>query len=1005
MEKTEVLEKGVRVCGKYRIVQHVGSGAFGDVYEAYDGELGRSCALKIFRRDVAGVDQGQFEELRERWGKEAQIGAQFTEEEVVTVFQIHGQDEKEGPLILAMEYAGGGDLWDLIKEARESGKSIPIERSISIALNIAKGLSALHKKGVVHRDLSPKNILFDREGKKAKVADFGLAQLPPSDSGSMPSVLSRQHAQPGTPGFRTPEHDDPNVVYLPCASDVYQLGLLWFMMLTLKPYHEVKGSRVSEWRKDVPPKIDGLVLELLQEDRSKRPRDGEEVVKRILDACGESEKEKQPRRPVLQLPKLGRKREGLDAAPPDSEEELVEVPEGARRSPRTLAEALGPANNEHRSLLERVDQRVRDQIPEWVDRFLYDAEGGFPHWLTGKRPAAWLNSFFTHVDTDLAVSGVRSKMLYDDPAWFSELVTRFDAGIARVFILHGNIHDYVFHPNLGYLPLEQFLLEQFQERDEVYQYSLTRGLRRRSQSGAMETAESDASTPDSENLWLRIRRDLEQLDQIVRSPTINGTVILIEYLNKLFPAQARDLEREFFLEMILRWAISPEVLSSRNQIIMTTPTIEDVHQDLRDSYNKIDLLELPRPDHAARRKFLVALYAGHNCGLPLPGGGRGKESDVPITFGEGFSKTATVAIEELTNISSGLNRMGLQDLFLRSRLESSGQVTRDFVVRHKKDLLATESAGLLEVVEPRFGFEQVGGLKLIRNRLEAICAALQSSDELVRRTIPMGILFLGPPGTGKTLVAEALAQESGLNFVKLGNIRAMWLGQSERNLATALNLIASMEPVIVFVDEIDQSEGRRSEGGDSGVGGRIFSKLLEFMSNSDHRGRVLWIAASNKPQEIDAAMKRAGRFDLKLPFFMPEEQDRRHIFRVILDGKGIPFDPQLDFQSLAKATPFFSGAEIELVVNEALRVAIERAGGNQARVEAQDIFVVLNNYRRLLSEEELKQLERGILERDIPFKEFWPSWYRDEMDDEGIEAEYEDRADLDGAEQAAADAV
>jgi len=199
-----------------------------------------------------------------------------------------------------------------------------------------------------------------------------------------------------------------------------------------------------------------------------------------------------------------------------------------------------------------------------------------------------------------------------------------------------------------------------------------------------------------------------------------------------------------------------------------------------------------------------------------------------------------------------------------------------------------------------------------------------------RPTTPAGVLFLGPPGTGKTLLAEGLAHESSVNFVKLGNFRDQFVGQSERNLSRALSIIRAMTPVIVFMDELDQSEGRRSEGNlDSGVGSRVFAQMLAVMSDSSLRGKVVWIAASNRPDLIDDAMRRPGRFDDKIPFLMPTEAERASIFEAVLRSKARngekslhQLDPhQLDLHQLAANSKGYSGAEIEVIINRAVRRA------------------------------------------------------------------------------------
>jgi serine/threonine protein kinase/AAA+ superfamily predicted ATPase len=965
----------------------VGEGSFGQVYRAYDLNTKSYRALKIYLRDASGV---AFDEYRLRCRQEGEIASKISDHaHLVVIYDIIDEPEDNPEyVVLVMEYIDGGSLEDRLKAAREQEQPMSIPETVLTGLGIAQGLAELHRLQIVHTDLSPRNILLAADG-VPKITDLGQAQW--RFSVKMATQLTKgQMCHPGTPGYRSPEHDSPDP--LPFDADVYCLGLLWFEMLTNRQYHlEAPGTSPALYRPDTPEWLEGLVNSMLQQNRRKRPS-ARDLVERILQGSETGQETppgdagKQGGKPET---RSGSRRESVGGIKlpgknrtehvPELVEPPVEIVVYTTLPEKTLEDALTRSHPAHADLLKTIDFRVKPHLPAWVNEHLFDPAGHeLPRWLKWEAPADWLGQFFRTVDAELAVSAVQNGFLTEDPRWFFELNTRAEASIARVFILWGNINDYVFHPRVGYLPLERFLLEQYARGKEIYVYSLSQGLHRY-RSGRVEAEKREAQEGQDPNLWLRVRRDLEELDRILRDPGRNDVVVLIEYLNKLFPPQTSELEREFFLETVLRWAVSPEVLGSKNQVIMTTPNIEDIHQDLRNSFNKIDVLEIPRPDSRARCKFLTALFASQNFGLLHRG--RRPDATIPMRFGQDFSRSSTVtALDELANISSGLNCMGLEDLFLRSQVETGGTITRSYVITHKKNLLATESAGLLEVVEPRFGFDKVGGLQLIRQRLEGICASLRSTDRLVRQTVPMGILFLGPPGTGKTLVAEALAKESGLNFVKLGNIRAMWVGQSERNLAVALSLIAAMEPVVVFIDEIDQSEGQRSQGGDSGVGGRIFSKLLEFMSNSSLRGRILWIGASNAPERIDEAMKRPGRFDLKLPFFMPEFEDRKQIFRAILNNLEIPYDSRLNFSWLAQETELFSGAEIEVVINEALRVAIQRCTqakpGQRVVLLPGDFVHVLGQYHPGKNRQDVLEVERRMLE-EIPFVEYWPQRYRD----------------------------
>jgi len=134
-------------------------------------------------------------------------------------------------------------------------------------------------------------------------------------------------------------------------------------------------------------------------------------------------------------------------------------------------------------------------------------------------------------------------------------------------------------------------------------------------------------------------------------------------------------------------------------------------------------------------------------------------------------------------------------------------------------------------------------------------------------------LFVGPPGTGKTVLAEAFAKDAGVNFVRPLDIKSMWVGESEKRMSRFLNALRDLSPVVVFIDEFDQNQGQRGGfDGDSGVSRNLFKKMLEIMSDTSQRGKILWIFASNRPDLIDAAMKRPGRCDLRIPFLPPDQK-------------------------------------------------------------------------------------------------------------------------------------
>ena len=185
------------------------------------------------------------------------------------------------------------------------------------------------------------------------------------------------------------------------------------------------------------------------------------------------------------------------------------------------------------------------------------------------------------------------------------------------------------------------------------------------------------------------------------------------------------------------------------------------------------------------------------------------------------------------------------------------------IAARKKEILEQECYGLIEVIEPGHGFDVVGGMEPVKDILNRVAAHVREGR---RKQVPMGILFVGPMGTGKSFIAEAFAKESGLSAIKLKNFRDKWVGSTEANLEKVLNVVEALGEILVVIDEGDRSIGAGS-GGDSGVGSRVIARLKEFMSDTSHRGHIIFVMMTNRPDKLDTDIKRPGRFDLKIPFF------------------------------------------------------------------------------------------------------------------------------------------
>ncbi|MBL7206882.1 MAG: CDC48 family AAA ATPase [Candidatus Aenigmarchaeota archaeon] len=225
---------------------------------------------------------------------------------------------------------------------------------------------------------------------------------------------------------------------------------------------------------------------------------------------------------------------------------------------------------------------------------------------------------------------------------------------------------------------------------------------------------------------------------------------------------------------------------------------------------------------------------------------------------------------------------------------------------------------LIEI--PNVKWENIGGLEKIKESLkESIEWPMKNPESFKRIGIkpPTGLLLYGPPGTGKTLLAKAVANESGANFisVKGPEILSKWVGESEKGLRDIFRRAKQVAPTIIFFDEIDSIAPRRG-GNDSGtrVTENVVSTILTEMSGLEEMHDVVIIAATNRPDMIDPALLRPGRFDRQLLVSAPDEKSRLEVFKV--HTKDMPLKG-VDLKTLTKETDGYTGADIENIIREA----------------------------------------------------------------------------------------
>ncbi|KAE9599743.1 putative ATPase, AAA-type, core, P-loop containing nucleoside triphosphate hydrolase [Lupinus albus] len=234
---------------------------------------------------------------------------------------------------------------------------------------------------------------------------------------------------------------------------------------------------------------------------------------------------------------------------------------------------------------------------------------------------------------------------------------------------------------------------------------------------------------------------------------------------------------------------------------------------------------------------------------------------------------------------------------------------------------------ILEV--PKVNWKDVGGQKEVKAQLmEAVEWPQKHHDAFDRigTRPPTGVLMFGPPGCSKTLMARAVASEAGLNFlaVKGPELFSKWVGESEKAVRSLFAKARANAPSIVFFDEIDSlavTRGKESDG--VSVSDRVMSQLLVEMDGLHQRVNVTVIAATNRPDKIDPALLRPGRFDRLLYVGPPNKVDREEIFRIHL--RKIPCGPDVSIEELACLSDGCTGADISLICREAAVAAIEES--------------------------------------------------------------------------------
>ena len=250
----------------------------------------------------------------------------------------------------------------------------------------------------------------------------------------------------------------------------------------------------------------------------------------------------------------------------------------------------------------------------------------------------------------------------------------------------------------------------------------------------------------------------------------------------------------------------------------------------------------------------------------------------------------------------------------------------DAVLITQRTIFAISEKGETLRGVPQVTYEDIGGLKdEIQKVREMIELPLRHPEifEKLGVEAPKGVLLYGPPGTGKTLLAKAVANESNAHFISISGpeIMSKFYGESEARLREIFKEAREKAPTIVFIDEIDSIAPKREEVTGE-VERRVVSQLLSLMDGLEARGKVIVIAATNRPNAIDPALRRPGRFDREIEIKVPDKRGRFEILQI--HTRHMPLTQEVDLEKISSVTHGFVGADLEYLCKEAAMKTLRR---------------------------------------------------------------------------------
>jgi len=549
------------------------------------------------------------------------------------------------------------------------------------------------------------------------------------------------------------------------------------------------------------------------------------------------------------------------------------------------------------------------------------------------------------------------------PPWATELKRRYLRGESSQFVLHGNVHDLILHEGKLY-SLSEFLAQVLLEKkDSVLLYNVSTGVRFAKRKMSLDGFEDLVLKKDPASVLPLLEKALTTQDRLA---------LVVEYAEAVAPAGETSfstVDDRAAAVTLHRWSLLRSLEHADSIVVLTLENLSDLNQKLV-SNPRVATVRVPMPDKGERAAAIrlcdpsledgdVDRLAEVTAGLktiqikailaPAEDDTADDKQERKRYLVELLGPNQNERVDKLAQITQGMSKEQIRKLIAPDGKPPKPSTSNDaraeidrLVAARKREIIERECFGLIEFVTPQHGFDVVGGLEEVKKDLLLVA---QNIREGRRNRVPMGILFTGPMGTGKTFVAEAFARECGLTTIKLKNFRSKWVGATEGNLERILQVIQAIGQIIVIIDEGDRAFGNSSDGdGDGGTSSRVIGRIKEFMSDTENRGRVLFILMTNRPDKLDVDIKRAGRLDRKIPFLYPQTAEEvTGILKAQFKKQKVT--TKIEFPrdvTLAQAVVGYSNADLEALVMLANDYSNER--GADAPVTVDDFQRATRDY-------------------------------------------------------------